>query len=144
MAEPVRRRRRRAVALGIPAAIVAVLAIVALWRVGGTPQREAGATATIGLNPDRRVSLEKVEIRQLTSARSFWAGDADGDPVFVVMSTPVPWEPGTEVAVEGSLEAAPEPAIAKREWSVNEAVARAVHEKGVYVRASEVTRSRIK
>jgi hypothetical protein len=137
MAEP-RRRRRRAVVLGIPALIVAVLALAALWRVGDPSGGEPGAAGTIGLNSDRRASLERVVVRQLTSERTFWAGAGNEDPVFVVSDAPVRIEPGTEVTIVGRVEPAPASDIARREWKVDEATARAVHERGVYVRATEI------
>jgi hypothetical protein len=121
------RRRRRAVVLGVPAAIVAVLAAVALWRVG-----------TIGLNPERTATLDRVEVRQITSPRTFWAGALDDDPVFVVAERPIHLEPGSRVTVEGRVEAAPAVEAARREWGLDEATARAVRERGVYVRATRI------
>lgn len=140
MAEP-RRRRRRAVVLGVPALIVAVLALAALWRVGDPAGGEPGAAGTIGLNSDRRASLERVVVRQLTSDRTFWAGARNEDPVFVVSDTPVQIEPGTEVTIVGRVEPAPESDVARRAWNVDEATARAVHDRGVYVRATEIRSS---
>jgi hypothetical protein len=133
-----RKRRRRAVVLGVPAVIVAVLALAALWRVGAPPDSEPGAAGTIGLNPDRRASLERVQVRQLTSERTFWAGTPDEEPVFVVSDRPLRIEPGSEVTIEGRVEAAPATDVARREWDIDEATARAVRERGVYVRASRI------
>jgi hypothetical protein len=137
MADP--RRRRRAVVLGVPAVIVAVMAIVALWRIGDPPAGEPGAAGTIGLNPDRHATLERVQVRQLTSERTFWAGPADDDPVFVVSEQPVRFEPGTEVTIAGRVESAPAVEVARRKWGVDEATARAVRARGVYLRASRIT-----
>jgi hypothetical protein len=137
MAEP-RRRRRRAVVLGVPALIVAVLALAALWRVGTPPGGEPGAAGTIGLNSDRRASLERVIVRQLTSDRTFWAGARGDEPVFVVSGAPVRIAPGTEVTITGRVEPAPDVDVARHEWKIDEATARAVHERGVYVRATEI------
>ena len=138
MAEP-KRRRRRASVLGVPAIIVAVMALVALWRVGTPPSGEPGAAGTIGLNPDRNATLERVEVRQLTSERTFWAGAADEEPVFVVSDRPIGVEPGSEVTVAGKVEAAPSVEVARRQWGIDEATARAVSERGVFVRASRIT-----
>jgi hypothetical protein len=132
------RRRRRAVVLGVPAAIVAVLAAVALWRVGTPPGGEPGASGTIGLNPERTATLDRVEVRQITSPRTFWAGALDDDPVFVVAERPIHLEPGSRVTVEGRVEAAPAVEAARREWGLDEATARAVRERGVYVRATRI------
>jgi hypothetical protein len=134
-----RKRRRRAAVLGVPAVIVAVLALAALWRVGVPPDGEPGAAGTIGLNPDRRASLDRVQVRQLTSDHTFWAGALDEEPVFVVSDRPVRMEPGSEVTIEGRVEAAPEVDAARRRWGIDEATARAVRERGVYVRASRIT-----
>ena len=136
---PQRKRRRRAAVLGVPAAIVAVLALAALWRVGTPPDGEPGAAGTIGLNPDRRASLERVQVRQLTSEHTFWAGALDDEPVFVVADRPLRLEPGSEVTIEGRVEAAPDVDAARRRWGIDEATARAVRERGVYVRASRIT-----
>jgi hypothetical protein len=137
-----RKRRRRAVVLGVPAVIVAVLALAALWRVSVPPHGEPGAAGTIGLNPDRRATLERVQVRQLTSERTFWAGSLDEEPVFVVSDRPVRVEPGSELTIEGRVEAAPAVDVAKREWGIDEGTARAVRERGVYVRASRITAAR--
>lgn len=133
-----RRQRRRAVVLGVPAAIVAALALVALWRVGD-PGGEPGAAGTIGIDANRRAVLEGVEVRQLTSSRTFWAGERNQAPVFVVADSPVRIEPGMRVTITGRIERAPDIDIARRAWGVDEATARAVHERGVYLRASDVT-----
>jgi len=134
-----RKRRRRAAVLGVPAVIVAVLALAALWRVGTPPDGEPGAAGTIGLNPDRRASLDRVQVRQLTSEHTFWAGSLDEEPVFIASDRPIRLEPGSEVAIEGRVEAAPEVDAARRRWGIDEATARAVRERGVYVRASRIT-----
>lgn len=136
MVEP--RQRRRAVVLGVPAVVVAALALAALWQIGDPRGGEPGAAGTIGLSADRRARLERVEVRQLTSARTFWAGALDDDPVFVVSATPVRIEPGTVVTISGRVEAAPTVEVARHEWGVDEATARAVHERGVYLRAAEI------
>jgi hypothetical protein len=142
VAEVVKPRRRRAVVLGVPAAIVAVLALIALLRVGGSSQREPGAAGTMGVNADRRVSLSSIEVRQLTSERTFWAGEIDEQPVFVVSERPVTLEPGSHVAVVGRMQPAPPIEIAERQWNVDEATARAVQELGSYLRATSVTIAR--
>jgi hypothetical protein len=137
-----RKRRRRAVVLGVPAVIVAALALAALWRVGMPPTGEPGAAGTIGLNPDRRASLPHVQVRQMTSDRTFWVGALDDDPIFVVSDRPVHLEPGADVTIEGRVQAAPDVETARRQWNVDEATARAVHQRGVYVRASRITPAR--
>jgi hypothetical protein len=138
---PDRRRRRRAVVLGVPALVVALLTLLALWRVGGPPAGEPGSAGTMGLDVDRRASFDRVAVRQLTSSRTFWAGSLDEEPIFVVTSEPFHAEPGSEVAIEGRVEAAPPIDVAQRAWGIDEATARAVHERGVFVRAQTIRRS---
>ena len=138
MAERVKRRRRRSVVLGVPAAIVAVLAIIALWRVGAPVDREPGAAGTMGINEKREASLASIEVRQLTSDRTFWAGEIDEQPVFVVSARPIRLEPGSHVSIVGHLEPAPPVDVAQREWRVDEATARAVEKLGTYLRARSI------
>ena len=139
MAEVVKPRRRRAVVLGVPAAIVAVLATIALLRIGGPADREPGAAGTMGLNADREASLDRIEVRQLTSDRTFWAGAIDEQPVFIVSERPMKLEPGAYVAVVGRMQPAPRLEVAQRQWRVDEATARAVEEVGAYLRATSIT-----
>src|SRR5947207_4363744 len=93
--------RRAVVRLGIPALIVAVLAIVALWRVGPPPQKADAAIATTGTSPakaitepvktiaeaistnavGREASLEDVRIRERVGDRFYWIGSGDERPV---------------------------------------------------------------
>jgi hypothetical protein len=142
MAEVVKPRRRRAVVLGVPAAFVAVLAIIALMRVGGPDEDEGGAAATTGVNADREASIASIEVRQLTSERTFWAGSIDEPPVFVVSSAPVNVAPGSHVALVGHVHPAPPIEIAQREWNIDEGTARAVREHGSYLRATSITAAR--
>lgn len=163
MAEQIRPGRRRAVArLGVPGLIVAVLTLVALWRIGPPVPDEPGAVGTRGGNggvleplshlPDmltanavgRRASLENVPVRQLTSESTFWAGELEGDPVFVVLDATASrparaFEPGTRVTLVGTVEPAPDPEEAARAWGVDQATARAVRDIGVYLRATRLT-----
>jgi hypothetical protein len=129
------------VVLGVPAAIVAVLTIVALWRIGAPAGGEDGAAGTMGVNADRHASLHDVEMRQLTSERTFWAGQRDEDPVFIVSDHRVRFEPGTSLTIVGTLVPAPDVATARRQWNIDEATARTVHERGVYLRATEIRRA---
>jgi len=139
VAEVLKPRRRRAVVLGVPAAIVAVLAMIALLRIGGPADREPGAAGTMGVNADREASLDRIEVRQLTSDRTFWAGAIDEQPVFVVSERAVKLEPGAYVAVVGRMQPAPRVEVAQRQWRVDEATARAVEEVGAYLRATSIT-----
>jgi hypothetical protein len=124
--------------LGVPAAIVGVLAVIALLRLGAPDEREPGAAGTMGFNPEREASIASIEVRQLTSDRTFWAGAIDEPPVFVVSEGPVGVEPGARVSIVGRVQPAPPIEIAQREWDLDEATARAVHESGSFLRARSV------
>ena len=92
----------------------------------------------------RRASLENVPVRQLTSGSTFWAGELDADPVFVVVEKAAQrparaFEPGMRVMLVGTVEPAPDPEAAARAWGVDQSTARAVKHAGVYLRATEVT-----
>jgi hypothetical protein len=137
--EVVKPRRRRSVVLGVPGAIVAVLALIALLRVGAPGEREPGAAGTMGVNADREISLASIEVRQLTSDRTFWAGAIDEDPVFIVSEQPVTLAPGAQVAVVGRMQPAPRIEVAQRQWKVDEPTARRVQELGSYLRATSIT-----
>ncbi len=139
MAEVVKPRRRRAVVLGVPAAFVAVLALIALLRLGAPGEREPGAAGTMGINADREASLPRIEVRQLTSDHTFWAGAIDEDPVFVVSERPIKLTPGSHVALVGRMQPAPPIEVAQRQWRVEEATARAVQDVGSYLRATSIT-----
>jgi hypothetical protein len=140
--------------------IVAMLALIALWRIGppadGKPG-EVGARGTGGvLEPltrladvlttnavGRRASLENVPVRQLTSESTFWAGELDADPVFVVLDPAArrrasTLEPGARVTLVGTVEPMPDPAAAARTWGVDQATAQAVRDIGVFLRVTEV------
>src|SRR5207237_7423374 len=95
--------------LGIPALIVAALAIVALWRVGPPPKETTTAVGTAGTSAEkalttpvktiaellsnnsvgREASLEHVTIRERAGDRYFWIGEGDEKPVFVVLDPDV-------------------------------------------------------
>ncbi len=96
-------RRPRAVRLAIPAAFVAILTFVALWRVSA-PTAPASGGATSRPEPlgpltqiaevltensiGRRASLERVVVREVPSPRTLWIG-TDDDRVFVVLDPDV-------------------------------------------------------
>ena len=136
-------RRRQVVRLGVPALIVAGLALVALWRIGPPPPDPRQAIATTG-NLERRATLERIEVRQLTSGRTFWAGRIDEPPVFVFVDpqaarTPgVVIQPGRLVSLAGDVRAVPAEDEMRREWGIDAATAAAVREVGTYLHAKEV------
>ena len=155
-------RQRNVVRLGIPALIVAVLAIVALWRIGAPVQdiTTIGTTgsAVPGLSvpltqvadllletaTGRRASLEAVPVRQITSARTFWIGATDAAPAFVVLDPDVKRSPetrivpGARVTLVGLVRPAPAVVQAMRQWKLDEDTAKAVVDRGTYLHATEV------
>ena len=136
-------RRRHVVRLGIPALIVAALALAALWRIGPPPANPQQAIATTG-NLERQATLERIEVRQLTSRNTFWAGRIDEPPVFVVLDpravrTPgVLIQPGRTVSLTGEVRPVPPAEDMQREWQIDVATASAVREVGTYVHVMEV------
>jgi len=157
--------RRHAVRLGIPALIVAGLAFVALWRVGepeNTPDRVAttGSRNPTATAPDipltkltdlltdnavgRQASLEAVEIRQVTTDRTFWVGDINEPPAFAVLDPDVKRiaiatvRPGVKVTLIGLVRPAPATEEAMRQWHIDSATARALQERGTYVHVTEI------
>ena len=148
-------RRPRAVRLGVPAFIVAVLALVALWRVGVPPPgpssspREALGPLTqlaevlADNSIGRQASLEDMIIRQVPSARTLWIGSG-GDRVFVVLDPDVKnvsgtaLHPGASVTLLGLVRAAPPEDTAMRQWAIDAATAAALHERGTYLHVTEV------
>ena len=127
------------VRLGIPALIVAGLAMVALYRVGAPmdPPLAGGATGTT------RASLEGVHVREVTSVRTFWIG-TDGERAFVVLDPDVKRggtvtiEPGARVTLVGMVRPAPPVAQAMSQWRIDEATARSLAERGTYLHATEI------
>jgi hypothetical protein len=151
-------RRPRAVRLAIPAAFVAVLTFVALWRVtapavpasgGGSPASEplAALTQIAEVLADnsigRRASLEGVVIREVASARALWIGSEDSR-VFVVLDPDVknvsqlPIRAGERVTLIGLVRAAPSEDEAVKQWALDPATAKTVRERGTYLHVTEI------
>lgn len=151
-------RRPRAIRLGIPAFLVAILTLVALWRVGGPVEQEPGGAgsrpAPLGPLTDiaellaenvvgRRASLEHVVIREVTSPRTLWIGTDDGR-VFVVLDPDVknlyavPVQAGSRATLIGLVRAAPPEETAIRQWALDPATAKTVRDKGTYLHVTEI------
>ena len=155
--------RRHAVRLGIPALIVAGLALVALWRVGPS-SIEPAAEGTSGTSVPRAVaapltvlaevvamnavgrqaSLEAVEVREITSPRTFWIGTEAGERAFVVLDPDVKRTGGAEIAsgrrltLIGLVRPAPDAATAIRQWHIDDATAKSLIERGTYLHVTEI------
>ena len=134
-------RRRHAVRLGIPAVIVAALALVALWRIA-PPREPLRPVATSG--DSTRAAIERIPIREVTSATTFWAGRIDEPPVFVVVAagatrgSNVRLTAGQEVSLVGVVHPVPAEADMRRRWGVDELTAKSVREVGTYIEATQV------
>ena len=152
-------RRPRAVRLGVPALFVAILMLVALWRVSAPPpvsSEGSPASRPAVLEPltqiaevladnsiGRQASLENVIIREVRSPRTLWIG-ADGERVFVVLDPDVknlsgaPLRPGASVTLLGLVRAAPAEETAIRQWAIDAATAAALKDRGTYLHVTEV------
>ena len=138
--------------------MVTVLAILALWRVGGpvaSPQEDAGAGARLGPLTavadlisrnavGRQASLDRVEIREVTSPRTFWFGPEDREPVFAVLDPDVRRAGGAEIAAGASIaliglvRPSPPAAQAIQQWQIDESTAQALEQRGIYLHVTEV------
>ena len=160
------RRRRAAVHLAIPGLIVAVLAVVALWRVAPPPETAATdgvATAGGGERPaepraplttivdllveksvGREAALAAVTVRDVTSPRTFWIGEPRRVPVFVVLDPDVKRfgvaevTPGMRVTLVGLVRPAPVAQRAIQQWQIDSATADALIQIGTYLHATEI------
>jgi hypothetical protein len=150
-------KRPRAVRLAVPAAFVAVLTFVALWRVSAPvapasgnsaePEPLAALTQIAEVLADnsigRRASLEQVVIREVASPRALWIG-GDKERVFVVLdpdvqnASHVPLRAGERVTLIGLVRAAPPEAEAIRQWALDPATAKTVREHGTYLHVTEI------
>jgi hypothetical protein len=151
-------RRPRAVRLAVPAAFVAVLTFVALWRVT-SPSVPASGGASSSAEPltpltqiievlaqnsvGRQASLERVVIQEVVSPRGLWIGE-DDHRVFVVLDpdvrnpSGVPVRAGTRVTLIGLVRAAPSEDEAIRQWALDAATAKAVRDRGTYLHVTEM------
>ena len=151
-------RRPRAVRLAIPAAFVAALTLVALWRVSAPVVPASGSTAARSepLEPlaelaevladnsiGRRASLERVVVREIPSPRTLWIGTGD-ERVFAVLDpdvknlSAVPVQVGSRLTLIGLVRAAPPEETAIRQWALDPATAKSVREHGTYLHVTEI------
>ena len=141
------KRPRKAVRLGVPALVIGLLTLAALWRVGTTPK------ATVAVAPAvRPATLQDVRIRSLPSPRTAWvdAGSAvalgQPDDVFVVLDPDVKrppdlrWEPGMRVTLVGIVRPVPAPADAIRQWTIDESTTMELTRRGTYLHVTEIRR----
>ena len=157
--------RRAVVRLGIPALIVAALAVIALWRVGPPPQRQmSAAVATTGTNPvqaitepvktvaelvsnnavGREASLEHVRIRERVGDRFYWIGSGVERPVFVVLdpdvkrTTATTLRIGARVTLIGIVRPVPTADEVQQQWHLPVPVATVIADSGTYLHVTEI------
>ena len=155
--------RRAVVRLGVPALIVAALAVVALWRVGPPPDQTASAIGTKGSaeraiaepitavadliannSVGREASLEHATIRERVGDRYYWIGSGDERPVFVVLDPDVKrlaattLRPGARVTLVGIVRPPPKAEEAQQQWHLSPAAATLVAESGPYLHVTEI------
>ena len=157
--------RRAVVRLGIPALIVAALAVIALWRVGPPPERQvSAAVATTGTSPvkaitepvktiaelvsnnavGREASLEHVRIRERVGDRFYWIGSGDERPVFVVLdpdvkrTTETTLRPGARVTLIGIVRPVPTADEVQQQWHLPVPVATVIADSGTYLHVTEI------
>jgi hypothetical protein len=151
-------KRPRAVRLAIPATFVAVLTLVALWRVSA-PVAPTSGSATSRPQPlqpltqiaevladnsiGRRASLEGVVVREIPSPRTLWIGTGD-ERVFAVLD-PVVKNPslvsvqvGARLTLIGLVRAMPPEETAIRQWALAPAAAKSAREHGTYLHVTEI------
>jgi hypothetical protein len=140
--------------------LVAILTLVALWRVsaplapasggaGSRPQPLQPLTQIAELLADnavgRRASLEGVVIGEIPSPRTLWIGTGD-ERVFAVLDpvvknpSAVPIAPGARLTLIGLVRAAPPEETAVKQWAVDPATAASVRERGTYLHVTEIIR----
>ena len=157
--------RRAVVRLGIPALIVAALAVAALWRVGPPPrEKPTGPVATSGTSPaksitepvktiaevmsnnaiGREASLEHVTIREMVGERFYWIESGDQKPVFVVLdpdvkrTTQSTLRPGARVTLVGIVRPMPMSGQIEQQWHLPEAAAVVIAGSGTYLHVTEI------
>jgi hypothetical protein len=156
--------RRAVVRLGVPALIVAVLAIVALWRVGPPPRPATAAVGTSGAAAEkvatvpittlaglmannavgREASLEHVRIRESAGERFYWIGSGDERPVFIVLDPDVKrtaattLRPGARATLIGIVRPVPSAQQIEQQWHLPQATAALVAESGTYLHVTEI------
>jgi hypothetical protein len=159
--------RRAVVKLGIPALVVAALAVVALWRVGPPPVTSGEVGTTGAAAPEhvtaplttvadmltnnavgREASLEHVPVRERVGDRYLWIGSGDERPVFAVLDQdarvdtqhPIDLSPGQRVTFIGIVRPVPKADEAVKQWHVPPATGRLIEESGTYLHVTEIRR----
>jgi hypothetical protein len=161
-------RPRKAVRVGLPILVIGLLALAALWRVGApVDSRRSGAAPSgpaaalepltritdiaAATNVLRRASLENVRVRELPSPRTAWI-DSGSAPLaapsteraFAVLDPDVKrppgleWQPDVRVTLIGLVRPLPPAADAMRQWSIDEATARELQQRGTYLHVTEI------
>lgn len=154
--------RRPSVHIAVPALIVVVLAVIALWRVGSPSVEPSGGetrdgaegltgpltriTETLADNSvGRQATLERVPVQRRVGDRTFWVGGDGENPAFVVLDAAVPvdripLEAGAYVTLVGSVRPAPRADAGMNELQIDRATAEAVEKQGTYLHVTTLRR----
>ena len=165
------KRPRKAVRVGVPILVIGLLALAALWRIGAPADALRTGTSTdgrrAGLEPLtsitdvaagtgvlRKASLENVRVRELPSPRTAWIDSGSAplaapstERVFAVLDPDVKrpadlvWQSGARVTLIGLVRPSPAAADAIRQWSIDDATAAELQERGTYLHVTEIRTS---
>jgi hypothetical protein len=155
-------RRTTVVRFWIPALLVGVLALIALWRVGLPADQAPGTTASGEGRPSaespitivaelltqnavgRRASVTNVEVRRVVTTRAFWIGAGNDKPAFVVLDPDVKRfdsvriTPGARLDLVGLVRPAPDANRAMQQWGLDDTAAREAAGAGTYLHVTEI------
>lgn len=96
---------------------------------------------------NRQVQLTNVNVQNVNGDRTFWIGQPNGQPVFVVLETPldagtaenkIVIKPGQTLNLTGVLRPVPSTQQAQQEWGLTPAEAQTLQNQALYLRAAQV------
>lgn len=96
---------------------------------------------------NRQVQLTNVKVQNVNGDRTFWIGQPNGQPVFVVLEQPldagsaenkIVIKPGQTLNLTGVLRPVPSTQQAQQEWGLTPAEAQTLQTQALYLRAGQV------
>ncbi|HEY9296046.1 MAG TPA: hypothetical protein VIQ31_06670, partial [Phormidium sp.] len=96
---------------------------------------------------NRQVQLTNVNVRDVNADRTFWIGQPNGQPVFVVLEPPldagsaenkVVIKPGQTLNLTGVLRPVPSTQEAQQRWGLSPAEAKTLQTQALYLQAAQV------
>lgn len=96
---------------------------------------------------NRQVQLTNVKVQDVNGDRTFWIGQPNGQPVFVVLEQPldagsaenkIVIKPGQSLNLTGVLRPVPSTQQAQQEWGLTPAEAQTLQTQALYLRAGQV------